>query len=321
MNPAYASRTQATLVLGGVTLVAFGVAQQVGDPVGEYLALGLVLVAGFPHGADDVHLLRRTIGAAGRDLTLRLVLAYVSVAALVLLLWYGSPACALLGFLALSAYHFGSDHAASLRLRGARREAYGMTWGTFAILAPLCWHADAFAPVIAAMVGAAPPAGLLQVGAAGAGLFAGVAAGVAALGYGLTGRREWLAEIGLLALLSYVFAALPPLWGFAFFFTCVHATTSVYNQLTWAGAPLTAGGIGAFLRRGAPYALVAVAGVVAAASALGVDRLTPDWYAYFLIAVSALTAPHALVVRRAVTDYETLAHVDSAVDVNSLSHV
>lgn len=311
MSGSYAIRTQLTLVFGAGVLVAFGIAMAFQPRVGDYLALALVLFLGFPHGADDMRLIRRLLSDRSSDrgqqrrASVAYLAAYVGVITLTLLIWWWQPSLGLATFLGLSIYHFGADHAAGLGLRGPLRFVYVLIWGSFVLLAPLCWHPGELTPVLTAMLGAPPPAQLVTWSSVVASHAAVGAVCFALGGYAVSRRREWLAEVALVGVLVGCYIALPSLWGFAFFFVCVHATTSMCNQLTWASEPVSARAVGVFLRRGAPYALLAVAGVLAGVSAVGVAPLSAGWYAGFFVLVSALTTPHVLVVDRAARQYAT----------------
>lgn len=295
-NP-HIRRTLLGVVAGAAVAGLCGLAEAASTGWGDVAAVGLILVVGFPHGAADLATLsdlRLGSGTAGR---LGLYLAAMGLTAA---LWWWAPVLGLLAFLATAVVHFGQDQAASLgsawrRLSGGRRWVYALAWGAFAVGAPLAWHPVAFAPVTEAMLGAHLPAGVLSAAAWGAG-----GAGALALGLAVdAGRRfggRWWAEVGLLVALAVGYALLPGLWGFAAFFIGVHSATSVVNQLRWRGRRPSWPAVGAFLREGAPYAVLAVVGVIAAAVAEVGVAVTPAWLATFFVLVSVVTTPHAVVV-------------------------
>ena len=270
---------------------------------GDLLAVGLILVVGFPHGAADLGTLRDLRLGRGKAARLGLYLAAMGATAA---LWLLAPALGLTAFVATAVLHFGQDQAAALGPAGAdltrgQQWGYALAWGAFAVGAPLAWHPAEFAPVTAAMLGEVPDPTALRAAAAVA-----TAAGVLALGFagwrlaraatGSAGRRRWGAEVALLAALAAAYVALPGLWGFAAFFVGVHSGTSIANQLRWRGRSVDRQGVGAFLREGAPYAALAVLGVAGVAVADVGLELTPAWLATFFVLVSVVTTPHAAVV-------------------------
>ena len=286
----YATRTQASLLCGAGMLLAYALLGRFAPAAAEWLSVALILCAGFPHGADDMHLLR-LLGARSRGRQAVAFVAYVATLGATLLLWAASPALALAAFVVVSVAHFAGDHVAQLRGDRGELRVYGWCWAAFALLAPLSWRPAEGEPVVAAMLGAPPPAGLL----AGAGWLA-AAAGAAAIAYaGWRWRRggstAWLAEIVQVLLLAHCYLVFPSLWGFALFFVGVHANASVLNQAAWTG-----GTVRAHLRRGLPYALAGIAGVPALLVAGYGAALTPVWLAGLFVLISAFTMPHAVVM-------------------------
>lgn len=83
-----------------------------GDPLSNGLVLslaaGLMLLGGLPHGAFDIALAREAL-RLNNAAAVALLLGYVTVAGLMLALWWWSPLVTLGLFLLLSAVHFGED--------------------------------------------------------------------------------------------------------------------------------------------------------------------------------------------------------------------
>lgn len=297
--------------MGFAVAVVCWAAERMGAGWGDVAAVGLILVIGFPHGAADLATLRDLRLGSG---TLGRLGLYLAAMGLTAALWWWAPSLGLAAFLTTAVVHFGQDQMSSLgsawRSAGAvRRWAYALSWGTFAIGAPLAWHPVAFAPVTTAMLGFAPPPIALEAAAWIAAAAGGIAVALALYGAlrrrgdrqgdgrpADSSRRRWTCEVILLAALAVAYAVLPGLWGFAAFFIGVHSGTSIANQLRWRGRAVSWPAIKAFLREGAPYAALAVAGVLVAVVADVGLALTPAWLATFFVLVSVVTTPHAAVV-------------------------
>jgi Brp/Blh family beta-carotene 15,15'-monooxygenase len=81
-------------------------------PVTNNLGLGvsaaIMLVGGLPHGAFDIALAQAILRLTARAAAVAFI-AYVGVAATMIVLWHFAPIFALALFLAFSAVHFGDD--------------------------------------------------------------------------------------------------------------------------------------------------------------------------------------------------------------------
>ena len=115
----------------------------------DLIALGFVIFIGLPHGAFDgaIYALLSK-GSRPQSLPLFLI-AYTLLAALVIGLWLIAPVWALIGFLALSAFHFGKGDS-EIYHGSARLFAIIAHGGLATIFLPL-WHADAAFTAFAAL--------------------------------------------------------------------------------------------------------------------------------------------------------------------------
>jgi Brp/Blh family beta-carotene 15,15'-monooxygenase len=181
-------------------------------PAPELLVAATVLVLlGVPHGAVDHRVARPFLRTRfGPSWFLWFTAGYLAVAAVILALWFAAPDGALVLFLLVAAFHFGTEDAFGQGpiARTAR--------GAMPIALPILLHAElteGFFRALGADVEVVPalfavvllwiPIGALHVVA-------------------LLRARSYLdlAEIGAIGL---AFAALPPLAGFAFYFLVVHS--------------------------------------------------------------------------------------------------
>lgn len=96
-----------SLVLILVAAAASGI--RPGAPAILVLLVAGVVILGLPHGALDPLVAAQVWGARPHFTMVRFVVVYVAVAALFAAVWISIPTVALVGFLSISAYHFGSD--------------------------------------------------------------------------------------------------------------------------------------------------------------------------------------------------------------------
>ena len=174
---------------------------------GAVAALAAIIVLGVPHGALDGEIARPlTRPHAGRFWFLAFAVPYLALAAVVLLTWRAAPVATLLGFLAISVWHFGTEDAPGAGLletlvRGAAPIALPLLAQPFATLHVLSVIAHAPAPEWLV--------GLAWVWALACALFVSGHA-----------SRAVTFELGGLAILSVL---LPPLVAFAIYFVALHA--------------------------------------------------------------------------------------------------
>ncbi|MFM1849053.1 MAG: hypothetical protein RL417_2527, partial [Pseudomonadota bacterium] len=115
-------------------------AQQMRPAAAEWLALGLIIFAGIPHGAFDLRAARRVW--SGRHLGLVGVF-YIGIGLLMSGLCLALPGVGLALFLAISAAHFAEGESEEL--------GQGAAWfvGGSAILLPIALHIDEAAQYLA----------------------------------------------------------------------------------------------------------------------------------------------------------------------------
>lgn len=202
----------------------------------EALAVGATaaVLLGVPHGALDHRVARPWLaGRWGRLWFLAFTLPYLGLAVLVFAGWLVAPALSLLMFLAVSVLHFGLEDA----------EGKGVTArlarGGAPVALPILLHPDRTARFFETLGGAeAAPGGMAWLV-----LFLGACLWVliaALYALRLVRDREGrvLAEVGAIVA---VFAALPPLAAFAFYFLAVHsprhmAELARRHEGGWTGA-------------------------------------------------------------------------------------
>jgi Brp/Blh family beta-carotene 15,15'-monooxygenase len=243
----------------------------------------VILLLGVPHGALDVVFVRqltRIQSAAGWSL---FTIAYLAVAALVVLLWWVAPGIFLAMFLLVSAFHFSGDPD------GETPAAFRMLYGGAIIFCPLSLHGAEVSQLFAALTGA--PAAQAVVAALQWAAWPWAAAiGVAAIA---GAKRDTARSIELVSVTALLTLA-PPLVGFTIFFCGMHSARHVLRTRAYSSA----GTLQHLLRIAAWPMLLTVAGV-AVAWWLSEGK-PPDMrlVQVLFVSLAALTVPHMMVVER-----------------------
>lgn len=282
-----APETSAFLVLGTGTWAWLALNGAAGTGGGLVIVLAIaVAVAGLPHGALDPWLAHRAGMWRTRLGCAAFHLAYVALAAAVLLAWRWAPGTSLALFLAISAWHFAGDWRD--HLPGWSRALAGA-----ALLALPAWRwpdqvSDAF---------------VLLSGASGAAIASALATLAPWLAAGMAGVvlmalrrcRTTALELAAVAALALL---LPPLVYFIVYFCALHSVRHL--RLAAAGAAPNA------RRHMGWVALLYTALTLLAAAAVWLWLPTAEpqpWSADLLrlvfIGLAALTLPHMLVVMHA----------------------
>lgn len=289
------------------------------------LFLVSALVLGLPHGAADPWVPQ---WATGRRWThvrewLRFGGVYLLAAGATLVVWHWARGVAVVGFLLLTAWHWGSaDASGVLPPRTGRWTTLALGRGLVVVAASLALRpADEGRTVVGALAGnpatgativetALPLLGvgvLLETVALSLTALEGVASGN--LDPEATRRRPGRHALETLLLLA-LFRFLPAVASVGVYFVCFHAWRHVERlaalQSSFPG-PLPASATGslrrlaAFYRRVWPFALGALVLLPWLKHVLAAPASGPggsDWLTAYLILLSALTVPHAAVVFR-----------------------
>jgi Brp/Blh family beta-carotene 15,15'-monooxygenase len=276
------------LVLGGVAVALW---PGTGAPAAPALLVVLALavaVTGLPHGALDPWLARRAgLWRTGRGLVV-FHLAYVALAALVLVAWRWAPGTSLALFLAISAWHFAGDWRG--HLPGWARALAGA-----ALLALPAWRWPGEVREIFMMLSGAEGA---AVAGALATMAPWLAAGMAvAAAFALRRSLATAVELAAIATLALL---LPPLAYFIVYFCALHSLRHLRHAALGAdaGARRRMAGVAlAYTLLTLALAALAWPWLAGAGEALPAPG-TPLAQLVF-IGLAALTLPHMLVVMHA----------------------
>lgn len=251
-----------------------------------WMAAGLILLLGVPHGALDVSYARALLGVRSVAGWAGFTLLYLLIAAAVGWFWHASPLLFLATFLLVSAAHFSGDLAAGTPW--FTRLLYG---GAVIVLPCLRYEGEVGA-LFAALIGTTPGLQLAEVLRLLA--LPWLLALVLAIAHATRCDRAMAAELAAVTLLA-TFA--PPLLAFTIYFCAMHSLrhmlrTSEHHHLSARALVLTA--------------LVPMAGVLLLlgllwprmAALTGSGVLEVQLITLLFIGLAALTVPHMLLVER-----------------------
>ncbi|MGY1718681.1 Brp/Blh family beta-carotene 15,15'-dioxygenase [Blastococcus sp. SYSU DS0552] len=264
------------------------------------LVAGLLL--GLPHGAVDHLLPAWRFGWRPTRLAV-FGAAYAALAAGAYGAFTAAPGPALLIFVLVSAWHFGTGETAFADLRAGRpvrpRPAASLVLGSLVLLVPLLRGLGVPGSDTGALTEAVAPGwGGVPPGVATAAVAVLLGAG-GVLAFVLARRRRWL-EAGEVGLLAAVVLVVPPLAAFGVYFGAWHSLRHVARVMAEdpaSGPDLVAGRLVLPLRRFALAAGPPTAAVLLALAALW--SWANGWrglVATGLPLLAALTLPHVLAV-------------------------
>ena len=285
-----AARTPETatfLVLGAAATVWLALDGSAAAGGGLVLMLAIaVAIAGLPHGALDPWVARRAGLWRTRSGFAAFHVAYLALAAGVVIAWYWAPGASLAAFLVISAWHFSGDWRA--HLPPLARAVAGA-----ALLALPAWRwPDDVTTAFVLLSGSEGAAIASVLGAIAPWLAAGIA------GAALLALRQspWTAvELAAVASLALL---LPPLVYFIVYFCALHSFRHLRLAATGAAPD-------ARRRMAGVAALYTALSVLAAAIAwpwlreAGTQAWSGDLLRLVFIGLAALTLPHMLVVMHA----------------------
>ncbi len=277
--------------ISGLALVLGGAAR--GE--GRWVFLASIVAFGLAHGACDPLvpgwvLERRVPG----QFTAIFCLGYAALVGLVLLFWCWQPTGALLGFLLLTAWHWGSADAVLAQANGSGLLLLAWGRGIMVLAAPTAFHPHRTLQVLESLAPALSPilpVARLQIVAAVI-LVASVATQLSGWRVCTDRRRAGIHQLETLFLIG-LFAACDPLLGTALYFIWFHAWRHILRLCRWQspGPSSLFVQLGRFHLSALPCALGALALLWLVAWKWPGDLLRA-----YLILLSAVTLPHALLV-------------------------
>ena len=291
----------------------------------EYAPFALSLVLfGLPHGALDHLAVPRLLGRKPWPWPVLAVgLLYLVLGGLYLALWFASPVCAFVFFIALTWFHWGGGDLHALvafaseepdyPAGAAHRALVLAVRGGLPMLVPLLAHPETYRTVVESTVGLllGDASGLSPLFAPALRFYAGAFFAllvVGALAYGYANAKDrralaaWRVDFAETALLTAYFALVPPVLAVGLYFCLWHAPRHIVRLVlldATSAVRLEKGRLplARFVQDAAPLTVTSLVlllgfyisfpGAEASASAL---------LALYLVLVSVLTLPHVAVV-------------------------
>ena len=246
------------------------------------IMLILVIVLGVPHGALDLIFAKRLLVLHTLTGWSVFLIAYLGLAALVVLVWWRFPSAFLLGFLALSVFHFSGD------LKARAPFSLRLLYGGGIILFPAVLHAQALGQLFSMLIGG--PQGQPMANALHALAWPWLALTAAVVVWHL--KRHPVAAWETLSVAAAL-TLLPPILGFTLYFCLMHSArhvlrTKQYAQASWPSLVWIAAG---------PVIGTLVLGFWGW-QGLAESGLTAKMVQVVFVGLAALTVPHMALVER-----------------------
>ena len=299
----------------GAVLLALVLPEFAAGKLGLYALAASIFLFGLPHGSADWWVMRLAAGGRWNLRTqARCAAVYVLASVVTLLFWRALPATALVGFLGLTAWHFGSAEASVLMperptFRDAVWWMFAVGRGLLVVFTSLAFRpAETFRVLLPFVeLGGNVPAALTGLGRAAIWLvWTGAVLQTVAIRQdaralpGVVGRRRFARNIVETCLLLMLFRVAPPLLAFACYWVAFHAWRHIW-RLEWivegedAGMPWWRMLLD-FHRRTLPLTLAALLGLGLVFVAWPTLARSANTTVAYLILLSILTVPHAVVI-------------------------
>ena len=249
-----------------------------GTPLILVLLVAGVVILGLPHGALDPLVATHLWGRRKSFTMIRFLFLYTGVAALCATVWMIAPNAALVGFLLISSYHFGSDWEGRCTILG--RSAFGISIVTISTLR----RADKVEEIYT-QLGASVAHQIVVVSQ--------ILAVVAILAALIAASSQSKFRISNLLELSTVVIgglALPPL----LFFTCYFCLLHSPRHLTQTARALGLKGVRDTARAAIPTVLTTLVLAIGLWIVLPSSMYSQKVIQLVFIGLAALTAPHML---------------------------
>jgi Brp/Blh family beta-carotene 15,15'-monooxygenase len=239
------------------------------------LAACLISLVGLPHGALDPVIAHRAGLIKSPVSALSFVVSYLLIVALVVGLWLIIPTLALIGFLFISALHFGRDWQTKVALGG-------LPYGLFILGLPGLFYPTEVTEIFGFLVFGDDPQlalyALQAMGVLGSGLMLFEMRGLSAL------------RIGEAILLASVAWTVEPLWYFVIYFCGFHSPRHLIPEFLRLEPSHRVTAFTVVLAT--TIATLAIAAVVGSHVEVRYDDLNILMFQLLFIGLAALTVPH-----------------------------
>jgi Brp/Blh family beta-carotene 15,15'-monooxygenase len=280
-----------------VILPFFIPAQAIGMDTINIISLGLILLLGIPHGAIDNILFLEN----NNTRPLYFYAAYLTAIAMNGVIWFIAPVLSMLGFLLLSAYHFGQSQLGQYRLhQRIAAPLIQLSWGLTVILTFVFFNRSELLSWIQLYNDLTPFKGMLMAESFGIVLL--IFATISVTGLLLLRRlsnldsRALAEEFAVLTGIWIVAYVLPFLPGFALFFVLVHALRVMqdeyrhfYDSLNWPN-------LKGFILKLLPLTSISLLGIALLFAGIEIKLIDVSYPLLMIVLISSITLPHAYVM-------------------------
>ncbi|MEP0984092.1 Brp/Blh family beta-carotene 15,15'-dioxygenase [Ekhidna sp.] len=270
----------------GVIFLAFNLSTELINSI----CLVLILLFGIPHGGVD-HLIHASTSSDSN--VLKYIIKYLLIAGGYILWWLIDPSKALFIFIILSAYHFGQEFIADMRIKG-QNVVLNLIWGSVILIGPMIFSYQEIAVYLQIIIPNLP----VEISPILKYTFP-IISILLAIGSVFWLRRQNLTagriyQIGLflcVIILSHIL--LPFIPAFTIYFILFHSTNAFKHQFSWLKEKKDNYHFGKFIIDLVGFSLLAILGILGL-----IWILKPESQAtlvtYFFILTSLITLPHAI---------------------------
>lgn len=252
------------------------------------LALGGVVLIGLPHGAFD-GAIAACLGQANQPVAMiRFIILYLGLAGLIVGLWLVFPVASLIGFLGISIVHFGLGDARAGT--GWLRYVQAVAHGGVVVVGISQSHRLEVDVIFGYLIGGDAASVWMAIDV----VSVMIALALAIYAWQAFWDARWRSGFLEASLLILLFAAVPPLVGFALYFCCVHSARHLWS--VWNA-----------VRQEFPRHMLSIGAMAFTFVSWGAGATAFWWCASFMIVESALlrvvfiglaalTVPHMILV-------------------------
>lgn len=247
-----------------------------------------ILTVGILHGANDLKILT-TLKSSTKFKTRDYFIIYIGVVLLGITIFYFFPSLGLLTFIVVSCYHFGEQHWEGKLNPSLPPFFFYSLYGALLFFLLFTFQYEDTIAVISQII----PVTLSFS-------FFWMTLGILCLLFFLTLFRyvqsfsQIFIELGLLVILSILFAKASLLFGFAFYFVVWHSIPSLQEQISYLYPSSSSFPLYQYFKSAVLYWIMALLGLLFAYYYIGVTE--KNFLAVFFSFLAAITFPHVVVI-------------------------
>lgn len=274
-------------ILLGATLLGL----QVNIELVNSISLILILTFGIPHGGVD-HLIHTSTSSDSN--VLKYIVKYLLIAGGYILWWIIDPSKALLIFILLSAYHFGQEFVADMKING-QKLAVNLIWGSVILIAPMVYSFSEIVEYLQIIIPdlAREISPFIRYSVPVTVIVLAIASIIWLKRTQHVSNKKIFQIGGFLSMIIASHLLLPFVQAFTIYFILFHSLNAFKHQFTWLKSRKEHYNIGKFTIDLIGFSALAILGILSL-----LWMLNPESQAllitYFFILTSLITLPHAI---------------------------